>query len=183
MGACALILLVLPATAQSQSDPSLGAQLTRHLSTMKKDRQVLRFIQSHRWLLQDPRFATSARRELRLHTKRLAETLKRANLARRELARRAQVRTLAAVQVATPQNAICQAFGSYCREALAVSRCESGLRTDAQNGQYVGLFQMGANERRLYGDGPSAIAQATAAHRYFVASGRGWGPWSCKPWS
>ena len=24
-------------------------------------------------------------------------------------------------------------------------------------------------------------AQAKAAHRYFVDSGRGWGPWSCKP--
>ena len=57
MGVCALILLVLPATAQSQSDADLGAQLTRHLSTMKKDRQVLRFLESHKWLFSDPRFA------------------------------------------------------------------------------------------------------------------------------
>jgi len=183
MGACALILMALPAQADSQTDASLGAQLTRHLTAIKKDRQVIRFIQSHRWLLQDPRFAAPARRELRLHTERLAKTLKKAELARRELAHNAQVRTLAAVQAATPEATICQVFGSYCREALAVSRCESRLQTTAQNGQYVGLFQMGANERRLYGDGPSALAQATAAHRYFVASGRSWGPWSCKPWS
>ena len=26
------------------------------------------------------------------------------------------------------------------------------------------------------------IAQARAAHRYFTASGRTWGPWECKPW-
>ena len=78
---------------------------------------------------------------------------------------------------------ICRVFGDHCREALAVSRCESGLRTDAQNGQYLGLFQMGSSERRLFGHGASAVEQAQAAHRYFVASGRDWGPWSCKPWS
>ena len=77
---------------------------------------------------------------------------------------------------------ICRVFGSYCQQALAVSRCESGLRTDAQNGQYLGLFQMGSNERRLFGHGDSAAEQARAAHRYFVASGRDWSPWSCKPW-
>ena len=51
---------------------------------------------------------------------------------------------------------ICRVFGSYCRQALAVSRCESGLRTDAQNGQYLGLFQMGSNERRIFGHGSTA---------------------------
>ena len=97
--------------------------------------------------------------------------------------RQAKVRRLAAYQAATPRSAICRVFGDYCQEALAVSRCESGLRTDAQNGQYLGLFQMGSNERRIYGHGPTATAQATAAHRYFIDSGRNWGPWSCKPWS
>ena len=37
-----------------------------------------------------------------------------------------------------------------------MSRCESGLRTDAQNGQYLGLFQMGSSERRIYGHGSTA---------------------------
>ena len=145
MGACALILLILPATAQSQSNADLGAQLTHHLSTMKR--------------------ATAAKRVLVQHAKH-----------------RAQVRRLAVVRASTPQNVICRVFGDHCHEALAVSRCESGWRTDAQNGQYLGLFQMGSNERAIYGHGPSAVEQAVAAHRYFVASGSDWGPWSCKPW-
>ena len=52
---------------------------------------------------------------------------------------------------------------------------------DAQNGQYLGLFQMGSSERRLFGHGETAHQQALAAHRYFVVSGRDWSPWSCKP--
>jgi len=183
MGACALILLVLPATAQSQSDATLGAQLTHHLSTMKKDRQVLRFLEAHAWLLSDARFATEAKRQLRLHTLSLERTERKAAAARLAIARRARVRQLAAVASASPPTAICRVFGSYCGQALSVSRCESGLRTDAQNGQYQGLFQMGSNERRIFGHGPTAIAQARAAHRYFVSSGRDWSPWSCKPWS
>lgn len=76
---------------------------------------------------------------------------------------------------------ICQTFGSYCQQALRVSFCESRHHTWARNGQYLGLFQMGSNERRIYGHGDSALAQAQAAWRYFVASGRDWSPWSCKP--
>ncbi len=182
MGACALILLILPATAQSKSDADLGAQLTRHLSTMKKDRQVLRFFEAHGWLLSDPRFAVEAKRQLRLHTLSLTQTQQRAALAKTALTRRVQSRRLAAVEAATPQNVICRLFGGYCQQALAVSRCESGLRTDAQNGQYLGLFQMGTSERRIFGHGPSVAEQVSAAHRYFVASGRDWSPWSCKPW-
>jgi hypothetical protein len=177
------MLLILPATAQSQSDADLGAQLTRHLSTMKKDRQVLRFLERHDWLLSDPRFADSAKLQLRLHTQSLARTRQRAAAAKLALAQRAEARRLAAVEAATPRNVICRVFGSYCRQAIAVSRCESGLSTGAQNGQYLGLFQMGSSERRLFGHGDSAAEQARAAHRYFVASGRDWGPWSCKPWS
>jgi hypothetical protein len=183
MGACALMLLVLPATAQSKSDTSLGAQLTRHLSTMKKDRQVLRFLETHTWLLSDPRFSASAQRQLRLHTLSLTRSQQKVAAAKAALARRARARRLASFESASPRAAICRTFGDYCREALAVSRCESGLRTDAQNGQYLGLFQMGSNERRLFGHGRSATEQATAAHKYFVASGRDWGPWSCKPWT
>ena len=161
MGACALILLVLPATAQSQSDADLGAQLTRHLSTMKKDRQVLRFFEAHGWLLSDPRFAVEAKRQLRLHTSSLDAGTSARQLRRRSRSRAApRRRRLAAVAAASPANVICRVFGDYCREALAVSRCESGLRTDAQNGQYLGLFQMGSSERRLFGHGASATEQA-----------------------
>ena len=182
MGACALLLLIVPATAQSQSEASLSAQLTRHLATMKKDQQVLTFLKTHKWLLNDPRFQASAKRQLQVHSASLARVRKQAAAANLALAQKAKARRLAAVKAAKPANVICRIFGRYCHEALAVSRCESGLDTTAQNGQYLGLFQMGSNARRLFGHGPSALAQAKAAHRYFVASGNGWGPWSCKPY-
>lgn len=76
--------------------------------------------------------------------------------------------------------AICYVFGSYCKQALAVAWCESKYHRTAQNGQYLGLFQMGDSERRLFGHGPTPLEQARAAHRYFVASGRDWSPWSCR---
>ncbi|MEO5634180.1 hypothetical protein, partial [Gaiella sp.] len=102
-------------------------------------------------------------------------------LARRESER--EQRTLQSLATLPPQEAICKVFGSYCGQALRVSLCESGYRTTAQNGQYLGLFQMGSSERRIFGHGTSVAEQVTAAHRYFVASGRDWSPWSCKPWS
>jgi hypothetical protein len=82
------------------------------------------------------------------------------------------------------QDIIRSVWGSDFREgqAIRVAKCESGpWGTEAVNGQYRGLFQMGLNERRTYGHGPCAITQARAAHRYFVASGRDWSPWACKP--
>jgi hypothetical protein len=82
----------------------------------------------------------------------------------------------------TPQQVICTVFGSHCQEALRVSRCESGYSVNAQNGQYLGLFQMGSGERARYGHASDPWTQARAAHAYFVASGSDWSPWSCKPW-
>jgi hypothetical protein len=79
-----------------------------------------------------------------------------------------------------PRAAICEVFDSYCDEAVAVAWCESRLTTTAQNGQYLGLFQMGSYERSLFGHGRTAHEQATAAHRYFVLSGRDWSPWGCR---
>jgi hypothetical protein len=87
-----------------------------------------------------------------------------------------------AVRAAAPRDAICDVFGRYCQQALSVAHCESRFDTEAQNGQYLGLFQMGHWERRTYGHGLTPFDQARAAHRYFVASGRDWSPWSCKPW-
>lgn len=80
-----------------------------------------------------------------------------------------------------PKAAICHVFGAYCDQALSVSWCESKHNTNAGNGQYLGLFQMGESERRLYGHGPTALEQAEAAKRYFDASGRDWSPWQCRP--
>jgi hypothetical protein len=78
--------------------------------------------------------------------------------------------------------AICFVFGPYCAEAIRVARCESGrsMTPRAHNGQYLGIFQMGAYARELFGHGPGRLAQVRAAHRYFVASGRDWSPWSCR---
>jgi hypothetical protein len=72
-------------------------------------------------------------------------------------------------------------FVGYEAAAVSVAWCESSLRTWASNGQYLGMFQMGSNERATYGHGPDARTQAEAAHRYFVASGRDWSPWECQP--
>jgi hypothetical protein len=66
-------------------------------------------------------------------------------------------------------------------QAIRVAKCESSLNIYAVNGQYFGLFQMGINERLTYGNIPTARGEARAAHKYFVASGRDWSPWSCKP--
>jgi hypothetical protein len=78
--------------------------------------------------------------------------------------------------------AIWKVFGSYASEALGVARCESGYSVRAYNGQYLGLFQMGSWERGKYGHhATSPWLQAKAAYRYFVATGRDWSPWSCKP--
>jgi hypothetical protein len=145
---------------------------------MHKDTSVIRFFESHRWLLRDPRFKreaafrlTSARRSLMSTQAKAARA--RAALERRELAERLRA----------PERAICHVFGSYCQQALQVARCESRYETAAQNGQYLGLFQMGSSERQLYGHGATALEQAKAAYRYFLRSGRDWSPWSCKPWS
>ena len=76
---------------------------------------------------------------------------------------------------------ICKVFGPYCQQALSVSWCESRWYIWAGNGQYLGLFQMGDYARSTYGHGSGAWAQAKAAKRYFMASGRDWSPWTCKP--
>lgn len=82
-----------------------------------------------------------------------------------------------------PRAAICAVFGPYCSQALAVADCETGgtFSTSARNGQYLGLFQMGERERATYGNAWDALGQARAAYRYFVASGRDWSPWECRP--
>lgn len=81
------------------------------------------------------------------------------------------------------RKAINHFWGNDAREAQArrVAYCESTYRTTAINGQYRGIFQMGKNERATFGHGSTAWAQARAAHRYYVVSGRDWSPWACKP--
>lgn len=85
------------------------------------------------------------------------------------------------VELREPRAAICHVFGVYCSQALTVSWCESRHNIWADNGQYLGLFQMGKYARGKYGHSNTALGQARSAHNYFVESGRDWSPWSCKP--
>jgi hypothetical protein len=80
----------------------------------------------------------------------------------------------------------CGKSNSYCgasSEAWQVAYCETGgtFSVWARNGQYLGLWQMGEYARARYGHGHDPWTQARAAHRYYVASGRDWSPWTCRP--
>jgi hypothetical protein len=88
----------------------------------------------------------------------------------------------APLHASTETRAICASFGSYCSQAIRVASCESHLSIWARNGQYLGLFQMGAYARARYGHSWNAWGQARAAYRYFRDAGYSWAPWSCKPW-
>jgi hypothetical protein len=180
-GLVALVLCGTPVAAHAGSAADLGPQLARHMKSMQKDTSVIRFFEKHRWLLDDPRFEKEAKLRLGAARRHLAATRARAARARAAM-RAAEHKRLRAELERSPAKAICHVFGKYCRQALQVARCESGYRTSARNGQYQGLFQMGSSERQLFGHGVSALAQAKAAYRYFVRSGRDWSPWSCKPW-
>jgi hypothetical protein len=190
-GLCALVLVVAAgsAGAASTSSEALNARLTQHVEKLKQSRTVIRFFRNHRWLLRDSRFQREANRQLNMHTRRVRKVERRVSAIRKELrehraairARKAAKRRAAAL-LRTPAGAICAVFKGHCSEALAVARCESNFSTHAQNGQYLGLFQMGLFARGQYGHGSSALTQARAAYRYFVESGRDWSPWTCKPW-
>jgi hypothetical protein len=156
----------------------LNERLDRKLDAAYRYRTVIRFFANHHWLLASAKHGRIARTALRRATRRL-ELVKRNIVAIRHVLRRQEARRRAS---ASPKVVICTVFGRYCHQALAVAWCESRYSTTAQNGQYLGLFQMGWYERRVFGHGRSARAQAVAAHRYFVLSGRDWSPWGCKPW-
>jgi hypothetical protein len=74
-------------------------------------------------------------------------------------------------------------------QACRVAGCEStgdatGHHHDrwATNGQYLGLFQLGAWARSRFLRGPwfGSWANARAAHRLYIWNGRSWyGQWSC----
>jgi hypothetical protein len=157
---------------------SLDARLERKLAAARKYRTVIRFFENHRSLLNSAEHREVANAAVMRAEQRLARVTRTVVVLRRAIGRR-EARALAH---APPKVAICRVFGRrYCGQALRVSWCESRHSTRAQNGPYLGLFQMGSSERRLFGHGQTAHRQAIAAHRYFVASGRDWSPWSCKP--
>jgi hypothetical protein len=176
---CVSSAIALASTTRTSTRVTAQRGVARAMTTARHDRLVLRFFRRHPWLLKDPRYAAEARRQIRLHRRSLASALRVIASHRRSLRRRERIRQLASVEA--PATTICRIFGRYCQEALQVARCESQLHTDAQNGQYLGLFQMGSLARQLYGHGETAEIQSRAALRYFVASGRDWSPWTCQP--
>ena len=155
---------------------TLDQRLALKLKALRRYTGAIQFFHTHRSLLSSSDHSDAAVANLAYAERRaneLTETIAalRKTIGKREAQERAAM---------SPRAAICDVFGSYCEEAVAVARCESGLSTRAQNGQYLGLFQMGSMERQLFGHGPTARAQAVAARRYFVRSGRDWSPWSCR---
>jgi hypothetical protein len=167
-----------PAAKRAYAAMSLEQRLAHKLRVARKHRGTIRFFENRRWLLTSARHRPVAAPALRRARRELTSVRRsiaaiRRVLARREARRRAEM---------SPRAVICDVFGRYCRQAVTVARCESRLATTARNGQYLGLFQMGSWERSVFGHGPSARAQAEAAFRYFVRTGRTWRPWTCTPW-
>ena len=155
---------------------TLDERLERKVAALRKYRGSIRFFENRRSLFVASAQHTQVRSSLAYAKKRVRQ------LTTAVAALRAKVRARTAQELASlpPRAAICTVFGSHCQEALAIAWCESRLSTRAQNGQYLGLFQMGSYERQLFGHGQSARDQAVAAHRYFVRSGRDWSPWVCR---
>ena len=98
--------------------------------------------------------------------------------------------TWSEVIVESPEQVIRRVFPDvYENAAVRVATCESGLREDARNGQFFGLFQVGsrvhANRLRELGITPEELLLANpnveAAFDLFARSNYSWGPWSCKP--
>jgi hypothetical protein len=156
--------------------PPLERRLERARKVARKHRATIRFYAAHPKLLTAPEHRKQGVRSLRDAKRRLARAQKAIAWLQREIERR-DARRLASMP---PRRAICHVFGDYCGQAVDVAWCESRLQTTARNGQYLGLFQMGSYERRLFGHGSTAHEQAVAAHKYFVRSGRDWSPWSCR---
>jgi hypothetical protein len=155
---------------------TLDQQLARKLTALRKYRGAIHFYRTHRSLLSVATKREHARSNLAYAEWRVRQLSKTVAALRLKVEAR-EARQLASL---SPRKAICLVFAEDCRAAIAVAWCESHLQTTAQNGQYLGLFQMGSYERELFGHGSTAHEQAVAAHRYFVRSGRDWSPWSCR---
>ena len=165
-----------PKAKVEQTALTLDQRLERKLDALRRYRSTVRFFENHRSLLAAGARHSTAKARLAYAENRVRQ-LSKTIAVLRERVRARDARRLAGLP---PKEAICNVFGSYCREALAIAWCESRHEITAQNGQYLGLFQMGSYERQLFGHGATARSQAVAAHRYFVRSGRDWSPWACR---
>lgn len=87
------------------------------------------------------------------------------------------VRHYSRISGSVPQ-IICRVFREDCSMAERVAYRESRYSIYAQNGQYLGIFQMGSHERSTYATigYSTAYEQIVAAHNYYLVSG--WSPWS-----
>jgi hypothetical protein len=170
---------VKPKTSKSAkaSPLTLAQKLAVKTKAARKYRGAIRFFETKRSLAlsSDKRAHALARAK-----HRLAKVEKEIRYFRKLIRARAELRLARRLSHATPKVAICEVFGRYCHQALAVAWCESGHETTARNGQYLGLFQMGTYARQIAGHGDSAYEQARAAYRFFTLSGRDWSPWSCR---
>lgn len=165
-----------PAAERSRGAVSMEAQLTSERAARRRHRGTIRFFENRPELLRSPKHRSVARSAIRRAKRGLARATQAIERIRVVLEARAARR----LHALPPRKAICHVFRSYCGQALNVAWCESRFRTTARNGQYLGLFQMGSSERRLFGHGPTAYEQSRAAHKYFVLSGRDWSPWGCR---
>lgn len=167
-----LLVCCVPAAKSATTVAALRHQIRDHVRDVEQAKTTLRFFRTHSILL------------YKWRTKRVAH-LERAKALDRVLVGRVILRVLRAKLelLLPPLAAIRLVFGSYADQAIRVSDCETGgtFSVNAQNGQYLGLFQMGSWERARFGHGSTPIEQARAAWRYFVESGRDWSPWECKP--
>ena len=162
---------------------SLDQRIAHLRRGIHRHRSTIRFFDKRPRMLASATHRRASRAVLRRAQRLLARATRALAVLQRTAARRDARRLARRLAKAPPRTAICLVFGRrYCRQALTVSWCESRHRTTAQNGQYLGLFQMGSYERQLFGHGRTAHKQALAAHKYFVLTGRDWSPWSCKPW-
>lgn len=178
LGSTLLATSLLARTATASSLSSARLNLHRARVEIWHGQTTIRFFEHHQRLVHAARTHLAAERALRRAHHQLREG--RAALAR--VQNRIWVLTNPAGFV---EHVIMVVFGAYGQQALGVARCETGgtFSLGSANGQYLGLFQMGSWERWTYADGRYTTAwdQARAAYRYFVAGGRDWHQWQCKP--
>lgn len=179
-----LLVVLVAALALAGLAGVTGAQAVSEskqvASKLDHSQDVLRFFDTRAWMRATrqekcwevpwSRTCSIARKAYAWHSRRIVRLNERLEYL--------EVRSLYSM---SPSQAICHVFGGYCSQALRVASCESGWRTTAVNGQYLGMFQMGSSERATYGHGSTPYEQALAAYRYFARTGHTWGPWSCKP--
>lgn len=180
MARIAVLVCVLFVGLLGTSEAAAVSETKQVASKLDHSQDVLRFFDNRAWMRATrqekcwevpwSRTCSIARKAYAWHSRRVVRLNERLEYL--------EVRSLYSM---SPSQAICHVFGGYCSQALRVASCESGWRTTAVNGQYLGMFQMGNYARSRYGHGSTPYEQAVAAYRYFVDSRRTWGPWSCKP--